>query len=106
MGQYSPRLAAIRLSSVESRSRPQLRIALRPHGLAAASGPRAGVAFTVMATIGAPVVLAEGLASQSSHHTPARLIGITAFQHRIATAINIVRCASRPTGVLSLSSRY
>ena len=69
MGQYMPRLAAIRLSSVESRSRPQLRIALRAHRLAAASGPRAGVAFTVMATIGAPVILAAGLASSHSART-------------------------------------
>lgn len=69
MGQYMPRLAAIRLSSVESRSRPQLRIALSAHGLAAASGPPPGVAFTVMATIGALVVLAAGLVSSSSAHT-------------------------------------
>jgi hypothetical protein len=63
MGQYMPRLAAIRLSSVENRSRPQLRIALRAHRLAAASGPQAGVALSVMETIGAPVTLAAGLVS-------------------------------------------
>lgn len=69
MGQYMPRLAAICLSSVESRSRPQLCIALSPHRLAAASGRPAAIAFTVMATIGAPIPLAAGLASSYSAHT-------------------------------------
>jgi ABC-type nitrate/sulfonate/bicarbonate transport system substrate-binding protein len=75
MGQYMPRLAAIRLSSVGSRSRPQLRTAIRAHGLTAASGLPAGVAFTAMATIGAPVVLVAGLASSYSAHTSSHLTG-------------------------------
>lgn len=70
MAQYTPRLAAIRLSSVENRSRPQLRIALRAHRLAAASGPPAAVAFTIMATIRAPVILAAGLVAGILPPTP------------------------------------
>ena len=106
MAQYTPRLAAIRLSSVENRSRPQLRIALRAHRLAAASGPQAGVALSVMETIGAPVTLAAGLVSLRLRSYARTANWYSALQYAIATALNIVRCASQPTGVLFLDSRY
>ena len=82
MAQYTPRLAAIRLSTVENRSRPQLRIALRAHRLAAASGPPVVVAFTNHnngddTRPHAPVTLAAGLAASDSTRASARLIALT-----------------------------